>query len=373
MNLSPSDTSNKVLIVDDTPANLDVLYKTLKDENYELSVAKDGANALSYVPKFQPNLILLDIMMPGMDGFETCQKLKENEVTKDIPIIFLTAKSEKKDILKGFDLGAVDYITKPFNHEEVLARVKNQFKVNFIQENNKRILKELERLNQDIQALSAIASQDLKEELKKVKYLGEYLKKEYKSGLDDEGQSYLEDIEMIANQLSYLTDSFLDYTKIIKEAKNFKQVKLETLAKQAIDSLENLIKETKGTVNLNSLPTITAEPLLMKRLFQSLISNALTYRRNSEPPVVDIHSRQINEESWEIAIVDNGIGFDRKYVESVFNSFERVEVRKSFEGVGMGLAICKKIVDYHGGTINAQNRPTHGTVIAIVIPEKQRR
>jgi len=371
MNLSLSDSPNKVLIVDDTPANLEVLYKTLKEENYELSVAKDGANALNCVPKFRPHLILLDIMMPVMDGFETCQKLKDNETTKDIPIIFLTAKSEKKDVLKGFDLGAVDYITKPFNHEEVLARVKNQLKVNSLRENNKRVLRELERLNQDIQALSVIASQDLKEELKKVKYLGEYLKREYKSGLDDEGQSYLDDIEMIANQLSYLTDSFLDYTRIIKEAKNFKPINLSNLAEQTLDSLENLIKKTKGTVNLCELPTITAEPFLMRRLFQSLISNGLTYHRSAEPPVVDVHSRQTSAGFWEIAIIDNGVGFDRKYIENVFNSFERAEVRQSFEGIGMGLAICKKIVDYHGGTITAQNRPTHGTAIVITIPENQ--
>ncbi len=371
MSLSLNDAPNKVLIVDDTPANLDVLYKTLKEENYDISVAKDGVKALNSVPKFRPHLILLDIMMPVMDGFETCQKLKENETTKDIPVIFLTAKSEKKNVIKGFDLGAADYITKPFDHEEVLARVKNQLKINSLRENNKRTHRELERLNQDIKALSAIASQDLKEELKKVKYLGEYLKREYKSGLDDEGQSYLEDIEMIASQLSYLTDSFLDYTKIIKDAKTFQETDLNDLAEQAIDYLENLIQETQGTINLCSLPTITAEPFLMRRLFQSLISNALTYHRNAEPPVVDIHSRQTSTGSWEIAIIDNGVGFDRKYVESVFNSFEHIEVRKSFEGIGMGLAICKKIVDYHGGTITAQNRPTHGTAIVITIPEIQ--
>ncbi len=339
--------TSKVLIVDDTPANLDVLYQTLKDEKYELSIAKDGDKALQFIPKFRPNLILLDIMMPGMDGFETCQKLKENEATKDIPIIFLTAKTGKKDVIKGFDLGAADYITKPFEHEEVLARVKNQLKVNTLRENNKRVLRELERLNQDVQALSAIASQDLKEELKKVKYLGEYLKKEYKTGLDDEGQSYLEDIELIANQLSYLTDSFLDYTRIIKDAKTFKPTDLANVTAQALDSLEVLINETNGIVNVESLPTITAEPFLIRRLFQSLIANALTYRRNNEPPIVDIHSRKTSEGSWEIAIMDNGVGFDRKYVDNVFNSFERVEVRKSFEGIGMGLAICKKIVDYH--------------------------
>ncbi len=114
----------KILLVDDIPANLNVMVETLKNEGYNLSFATSGEIALSTVPKFQPDLILLDIMMPGIDGFETCQRLKENKDTSEIPIIFITAKADTEDIIKGFAFGGVDYITKPFKQEEVLARVR---------------------------------------------------------------------------------------------------------------------------------------------------------------------------------------------------------------------------------------------------------
>ncbi len=117
-------SSMKILLVDDIPANLNVLVETLKKEGYNLSFATSGELALTTVQKLKPDLILLDIMMPGIDGFETCQRLKENETTRDIPIIFITAKADTEDIIKGFSLGGVDYITKPFRQDEVLARVR---------------------------------------------------------------------------------------------------------------------------------------------------------------------------------------------------------------------------------------------------------
>ncbi len=116
-------TETSILIVDDVPINLQVLVNILREKSYKISVATSGEKALEMVERFLPDLILLDVMMPEMDGFEVCQKLKEDEKTRDIPVIFLTAKTEKEDIIKGFGLGAVDYVTKPFNKAELLARV----------------------------------------------------------------------------------------------------------------------------------------------------------------------------------------------------------------------------------------------------------
>lgn len=111
----------KILLVDDVPLNIEILFQTLKTKNYEISMANRGVKALELVPKFQPDLILLDVMMPEMDGFETCRRLKADQSTHDIPVIFITAKSEIKDIAEGFKVGGLDYITKPFSLEEVLT------------------------------------------------------------------------------------------------------------------------------------------------------------------------------------------------------------------------------------------------------------
>ena len=130
MNLKSEDLEGmKILLVDDVPLNIEILFQTLKSKNYQISIANSGIEALKLVPKLQPDLILLDIMMPGIDGIETCRRLKADESTRDIPVIFITAKMEVDSVVKGFNVGGVDYITKPFRLEEVLARVETHLKL----------------------------------------------------------------------------------------------------------------------------------------------------------------------------------------------------------------------------------------------------
>jgi len=136
-------SSMKLLLVDDIPANLNVLVETLKNEGYNLSFATSGEIALTTVEKFKPDLILLDIMMPGIDGFETCQRLKQNENTKHIPVIFITAKTDTEDVVKGFSFGGVDYITKPFRQDEVLARVRTHLTLQKILRDKDDLIAEL--------------------------------------------------------------------------------------------------------------------------------------------------------------------------------------------------------------------------------------
>ncbi len=133
----------KILLVDDVPLNIEILFQTLKTRNYEISMANSGVKALELVPKFQPDLILLDVMMPEMDGFETCRRLKADESTRDIPVIFITAKTEIKDVAEGFKVGGLDYITKPFSLEEVLTRVATQLKLRKVIRDKDNLISEL--------------------------------------------------------------------------------------------------------------------------------------------------------------------------------------------------------------------------------------
>jgi len=140
----------KILLVDDTPVNIDVLSKSLMNEGYNIFAAPSGDMALKIIDKILPDLILLDVMMPGLDGFETCQRLKSKESTKDIPIIFITAKAEKTDVVNGFQLGGVDYITKPFNYEEVLRRVETHLKIRKLMTNQLNLNKKLVDLTDEL-------------------------------------------------------------------------------------------------------------------------------------------------------------------------------------------------------------------------------
>lgn len=140
MNASSSTTTGRILVVDDTPANIQTLAATLKEKGYQISVATNGKQALEVLKRVQPDLILLDVMMPEMDGFETCRQLKASGQWRQIPVIFLTAKTETEDIVRGFELGAVDYVGKPFNAHELLARVHTHLTIDRLHRENERLL-----------------------------------------------------------------------------------------------------------------------------------------------------------------------------------------------------------------------------------------
>ncbi len=213
----------KILIVDDNLTNLDVLLRTLSERGYELSVATDGEMALKIVSAASPDLILLDIMMPGIDGFETCARLKSNPATQNIPIIFLSAKTDPADIVKGFQSGGADYITKPFNKEEVLVRVSTQLQ---LQEKSndlkkakveiKHYAEELERSNEDLQVFASVASHDLKAPLRKIRILGDILIEKYEEISAEDGKKHLARICAVTEQLSHLIDSVLEFSMLEK-------------------------------------------------------------------------------------------------------------------------------------------------------------
>ncbi len=373
----PPLSGMKILLVDDNPANLDVLSIILEEEGYEISVAISGEMALKAVIHIAPDLILLDVMMPGIDGFETCRKLKNDATTKEIPIIFLSAKSDSTDIVKGFQSGGLDYIIKPFNQEEVLIRVKTQLqlrdktkKLEEAEAETRLFAKELERSNQDLQEFASAASHDLKSPLRKIVNLGEFLKEECEDLLNEKGKDYILKMREMSIQLSQLIDSLLEYSQITRNPKPFEPCDLKQLIEKVVENLKIQIHESNGKILIGDLPTIYGEQFLLHQFFQNLISNALKFHRQGEPPVINIRGESTDNGFWKIMVDDNGIGFDEENTDKIFQPFKRLVSRSEYEGSGIGLATCKKIVDHHNGTITCQSQPEMGTTFIITLPEK---
>ena len=368
----------KVLMVDDSPVNLDVLSGTLSDKGYDISVATDGEMALKFAPLILPDLILLDIMMPGMDGFETCVKLKSDPITKDIPVVFLSAKTDSSDIVKGFKCGGVDYITKPFNETEVLIRVDTQLqlrekgkKLKEAQAQIKRYAEKLEKTNADLQIFASGASHDLKAPLRKIQQLGDRFKDKYEGTSVEEGKNILGKICNIAEQLSLLIDSVLEFSKLENLPKSFERCELKPMVEKVVENLEVQISESGGKVIVGDLPKVAGEPSLLYRLFQNIISNSIKYHREGVAPIVNVSSSYCSEtEQWKIEVSDNGIGIDEKYFDRIFKPFERLHGKNEFEGTGIGLATCQKIVDRLNGDITVQSRLGKGTTFCVALPEK---
>ena len=359
----------KVLVVEDKVVNLSVLMKLLNEIGLNITIAPDGEVALNLIPKLKPDLILLDIMLPEMDGFEVCIKVKADEATKNIPIIFITGKTDNEDIMRGFAVGGVDYITKPFNPNETLARVQTQLKLQAVTKQLIENSKRLEESNRELEDFCSFVSHDLKAPLRKIMYFEGRLSEECSELLDETGEKYLSKIQDSTTRMGQFIDDLLEFSKITFAAKEFKPVDLNIIVQKVLENLEVHIKQVNGTVNVQELPSVEANPIQLSQVFLNLISNALKFSRKDVAPIINVQSERTGDGTIKIMVQDNGIGIDCKSLKRIFNPFQRLNQHKAYKGSGMGLAICKKIVDGYQGTIEVESQLDQGTQFTIVWPK----
>ena len=232
----------------------------------------------------------------------------------------------------------------------------------------------LEKSNRDLQEFAFIASHDLQEPLRKVKAFGDLLQEEYAGAISGEGAEYIRIMQNAADRMRNLINSLLEYSRITTKAVTFIPVDLSEIAKETVNELDFTIAEVGGNVAIEELPSIEADPTQIKQLFQNLISNGLKYRKKNVQPVIKIYGRTLTEsgrEICEVHVEDNGIGFDEKYSKRIFGVFQRLHKKTEYEGTGIGLALCKKIVERHGGTITVKSALGQGSTFIVTLPVKQ--
>jgi len=230
---------------------------------------------------------------------------------------------------------------------------------------------ELERSNEELEGFAAIASHDLKEPLRKVIAFGDRLQS-ILPDLDSQAKNYLDRMRNATERMQLFIDDLLKFSKVSSQTSAFEKVDLNKLVANVLEDLETRISRTKGMVNIVNLPTLEMDPFKTHQLFLNLIGNGLKFHREGVPPVVTLTSFHDGVGNWEIKIEDNGIGFNEKYAERIFKPFERLHGNSAYEGTGMGLAICRKIVSHHDGEITVHSQPGKGTVFTITLPETQR-
>jgi len=222
----------------------------------------------------------------------------------------------------------------------------------------------IKRSNEELENFASIASHDLQEPLRKISSFSERIKA-LSPNLDDKSANYLDKMASSAERMKNLIEDLLSYSKVTTKDQPFEQVDLNLIAKESLDNLEVLLKETNGTVKWENLPTISADSLQMKQLFQNLISNSLKYHQDNVFPVINLYSKQTSENELEIYFEDNGIGFEEKYIDRIFQPFQRLHGRSEFSGTGIGLAICQKIIDLHEASIRIKSAPNKGSTFII--------
>lgn len=401
----------KILIVDDREDNLFSIEAILEKDNYTIVKANSGREALKVLLHQQDfSLILMDVQMPDLNGLETAAIIYERDKLKNIPIIFITAFSyDENYIFKGYKTGGVDYIYKPIKPE--LLRMKVSVFVDLYRKNqqlqlhekkllaaNKSLQKEIEErksseqkvkllneqlvknnahlksVNEELDQFAYIASHDLQEPLRKIMVFSDKIL--MKENMEEETKKYFRKIINSSQRMQLLINDLLTFSRQSVSSSDFKKTDLNILVKQAIAELEIEIEKNNAQIDIKELPVIWAIPSLMRQLFYNLIGNAIKFRKKAVEPVVHIESEKLNGGShsainngyYRISISDNGIGFDSKYSDEIFMVFKRLHSYHAFEGSGVGLSICKKIIEKHNGTITAKGSPDKGSTFIIELP-----
>jgi len=232
----------------------------------------------------------------------------------------------------------------------------------------KKFTAKLQKSNQDLQDFAYVASHDLQEPLRKIQAFGDRLQTTCKDLLTDKGKDYLSYMISAADRMQNLVNALLKFSRVTTKAQPFKKVDLQQVIQEVLTDFETRLEEGQGRVEVGSMPVIDADELQMHQLFQNLIGNALKFKKSDMVPVVKIDSKKADKENYILFVEDNGIGFEKKFEEKIFQVFQRLHTRDQYEGSGMGLAICRKIVERHGGTIIAESVVDEGTKFVITLP-----
>lgn len=372
---SPSRSIGDILIVDDQPENLQVLTETLSGKNYELRRVLSGKLALQVAQFDPPDLILLDIRMPEMDGYEVCRQLKSHEQTKNIPVIFLSALDEPVDKVKAFDAGGADYIAKPFQVPEVLARVRHQLQIKQLQMNAaqhqqalQQKAQELEAANRELELFTSSASHDLRAPLRGLQGLSEVLLEDYHDRLDELGKTYLQRIRSTAIDMDVLLSELLSYSRMSRTEFSVGAVSLQAVVDSTIQALRSTVESSEAVVEVQpDLPDVIGVSLILERAASNLLNNALKYVAPDTLPKVYIGAEQ-HQETVRWFFQDNGIGIRKEDQARIFEPFERLHGCESYSGTGFGLAIVERGVTRLGGRCGVESELGQGSRFWIELP-----
>lgn len=370
-----------ILLVDDRPENLLSLQEILRAPDREIITAPSGPEGLKAMLSHEVAVVLLDVQMPGMDGYEVARLMRRRRQTRAVPVIFVTAgdRSEAK-VFTGYESGAVDYLFKPLNPDIVASKVAvfvELFRQRKLVEAQRAGLAakvteldaariELQRSNADLQAFAYAASHDLKAPLRNIDGFLGLIERSLGDGADPKIARYLGHARTSAARMQALIAGLLDYSRADRPEEPACDTDLNPLADAVVADLHHTLMDAGATVTRGALPTLCVEGGRIAQLLQNLITNGVKFRGEAAP-TVHLDATEADE-GWEITVADNGIGIAADQLDRIFEVFTRVHGSGSYEGSGIGLATCRRIVDRHGGRIWATSVVGEGTTFHVWLP-----
>jgi light-regulated signal transduction histidine kinase (bacteriophytochrome) len=353
--------------VDDHEANLQALAAILEGYGEHLVTARSGPEALLRLLEREFAVVLLDVQMPGMDGFETAEMIRARGRSHDTPIVFLTAFSQGDEhVLRGYALGAVDYVFKPIAPEILRSKVAVFVELVRRRRREAAMRAELARSNQELATFAEVVAHDLQAPLRGVQGHLDLLQKREGQRLEDAGRRLVTSAIAEAERMGAQIRDLLAYARVRSEPAETRLVDASESVKRALELLRAPIEDAKASITCGPLPVLVTDPGRLTQLFQNLLDNAVKFRR-AEPPRVHVSAEREGDD-WLFTVSDNGIGIDEKDRERVFGVFQRLHSRAEYPGTGIGLAICRKIVEGQGGRIRVEASPEGGSAFRFTLP-----
>ena len=357
----------RILIVDDDAINHRLLQAFLRNNGYTLTEAHSGEEALEAYEKYQPDLVLLDVVLPGIDGYETCQRLQKTYGRACAPIIFITGRSQPEDIVRGFTVGGVDYLTKPLKAKEVEARIRTQLE-------NRALIEQLGRTNAAKNRLLGMAAHDLRNPLASIRGLAEFLRDGAVGPLTPDQLELVQTIRDASHSMLDLVNDLLDVATIEAGELNIR-LQPENLPELVAKSIAlTAIEAAKKNTRIAFMPPpqpirLPADGAKIKQVIDNLLSNAVKYSPRGSVVTVII-TLDAQRTAASLSVRDQGPGIPANEHNKLFKDFSRLSVKPTGgeKSTGLGLAICRKIVEAHQGTITAENLPERGCEFRVTLP-----
>jgi two-component system sensor histidine kinase/response regulator len=325
-----------ILIVDDRQENLFATEKVLRSLDAGILKAMSGNEALSLMLRHKFAVVLLDVQMPEMDGFETAKLMQEQESMRGTPIIFVTAISkEDKYATQAAEIGAVDYVFKPINSEILKSKVKVYLDIYVQREQILNLNAGLRQSNEELERFAYICSHDMQEPVRMMNSYAELLEKKYSGGFDDNGRKYIAFITSSARQLSTMIKDILNFSRVGREEIKLENVDCNEIARDVLGEFETLIEQKKADVAWGILPVVRSNP---------------------------------SAETWQFSVTDNGIGIDPQQHRKVFTIFQRLHRKDQYPGTGIGLSTCRKFIELCDGRIWFESTPGQGSAFFFTLP-----
>jgi signal transduction histidine kinase len=357
----------RALVVEDEPADVELALRALRLADLEVTedVAQTVQEFTELVRKNSYDVVLADYKLPGWNGMESVEILRKEGL--DIPVILVSGALGEQTAVECIKQGAADYILK-----DHLARlpgsVRRAMRETKLRQDHRQSQDDLARSNRDLEQFAYVASHDLQEPLRMVATYTQLLAERYRGKLDADADKYIHYAVDGALRMQKLVQDLLSFSRVGRQGFALETTECDAVLQAALTNLEGAIRESGAVVEHAQLPVLVADSSQLVQVFQNLIGNAIKFR-GSEPPRIRVSAESSGKE-WVFSVADNGIGIAAEHRENVFVIFRRLHTQSEYPGSGIGLSICKKIIEHHGGRIWVDSQPGRGSVFQFTLPIK---